>query len=142
MEFLSRNRVLIGKCLAAGTMLYGMGYVGGQYLRTAPELVIEETDPNKILRTPLPTPEPTPVKEPTLSTPALTSNTEQINLNTATVDDLETIEGIGPSTADNIIQYRTQHGGHFSTLEELRNVPRIGKKTFEKIAPFLKVSPP
>ena len=55
----------------------------------------------------------------------------KININTATSEELETITGIGPSTAEKIIDYRKNHGG-FLSIEDLMNVKGIGEKTFEK----------
>ena len=48
-----------------------------------------------------------------------------INLNTATIEQLDQLDGIGPTTAQKILQYRQEHGG-FSSVEELKNVPGIG----------------
>jgi competence protein ComEA len=52
-----------------------------------------------------------------------------INLNTATIEQLDQLEGIGPTTAQKILQYRQEHGG-FSSVEELKNVPGIGDTRF------------
>lgn len=57
---------------------------------------------------------------------------KKININTATEEELESLKGIGPATARNIISYREEYGG-FSSIEEIKNVKRIGDKTFEKI---------
>lgn len=57
---------------------------------------------------------------------------EKININTATEQELESLKGIGPATAKNIIRYREEYGG-FSSIEEIKNVKRIGDKIFEKI---------
>lgn len=57
---------------------------------------------------------------------------EKININTATEQELERLKGIGPATAKNIIRYREEYGG-FSSIEEIKNVKRIGDKIFEKI---------
>lgn len=56
----------------------------------------------------------------------------KVNINTATQTELETLKGVGPSLADNIIQYRKQNG-KFKNLEELRNVTGIGDAKFEQI---------
>ncbi|MGL4772471.1 MAG: helix-hairpin-helix domain-containing protein [Clostridium sp.] len=55
-----------------------------------------------------------------------------ININTATLAELDTLPGIGPVTAEKIIQYREENGG-FKNIEELMNVDRIGSKSFEKL---------
>ena len=57
---------------------------------------------------------------------------KKVNINTATEEELESLKGIGPATAKNIISYREEYGG-FSSIEEIKNVKRIGDKIFEKI---------
>jgi competence protein ComEA len=59
-----------------------------------------------------------------------------INLNTATVDQLTTLPGVGRRTAELIIEYRTKSGG-FKKIEELMNVKGIGEKTFLKLKPLV-----
>lgn len=53
-----------------------------------------------------------------------------ININTATADQLETLDGVGPVTADKIIEYRTLYGA-FETIEDIKKVSGIGDKTFD-----------
>ncbi len=55
-----------------------------------------------------------------------------ININTASAEQLQTLPGIGKVMANNIVDYRTTHGG-FSTVEEIKEVDRIDDKLFEKI---------
>lgn len=64
-----------------------------------------------------------------------------INLNTATVADLERLPGIGPKVAARIVDYRTKKGP-FKKTEELMNVQGIGEKSFLKLRAQLTVSAP
>jgi competence protein ComEA len=49
-----------------------------------------------------------------------------LNLNTATLEQLDELDGIGPATAQSILDYRDEHGG-FGSVEELGEVPGIGE---------------
>jgi competence protein ComEA len=62
-----------------------------------------------------------------------------LNLNTATVSQLETLPGIGNSTAKRILEYREKSGG-FKKIEDLMNVRGIGEKNFLKLKPLVTVS--
>jgi competence protein ComEA len=55
-----------------------------------------------------------------------------ISLGSATVEELDTIDGIGPVTAQKIVEYRDQHGG-LSSVEELDRVSGIGPATMESL---------
>ncbi len=59
-------------------------------------------------------------------------NTEKVNINMATQTELETLSGIGPSTAQKIINYRNENG-KFKTIEEIKNVPGIAESKFQSI---------
>ncbi len=59
-----------------------------------------------------------------------------IDINTAGLKELETLPGVGPKTAQWIIDYRTEHG-RFNKPEELTKVKRIGSKTLQKIRPYI-----
>jgi competence protein ComEA len=48
-----------------------------------------------------------------------------VNLNTATLEQLDTLPGVGPATAQKILDYRQEHGG-FGSVDELGEVPGIG----------------
>ncbi|MCL2197990.1 MAG: helix-hairpin-helix domain-containing protein [Defluviitaleaceae bacterium] len=61
-----------------------------------------------------------------------------ININTATSAELQTLSGIGPVLAENIITFREAHGG-FSYVGELIHVPRIGAATLERLRPLVTV---
>ena len=56
----------------------------------------------------------------------------KVNINTAKQTELETLTGIGPSTALKIINYREENG-EFKEIEDLKNVPGIGESKFEAI---------
>ena len=62
----------------------------------------------------------------------------QVNLNTATQADLETLSGIGPSKATAILEYR-ETIGTFKQVDDLKNVSGIGDKTFEKLKESISV---
>lgn len=56
----------------------------------------------------------------------------KININTATEEELDTLPGIGPSTATKILDYRKEKG-KFKTIEEIKEVSGIGENKYEKI---------
>ena len=64
-----------------------------------------------------------------------------INLNTATVAQLETLPGIGKATAERILEDRQKNGG-FKRVEDLMNVRGIGEKSFLKMKPLITVAAP
>jgi comEA protein len=57
--------------------------------------------------------------------------TEKVNLNTATLEQLQTLPGIGPALAERIIAHRAKIG-KFTKVEELLNVKGIGEKKFQQ----------
>ena len=64
-----------------------------------------------------------------------------VDLNTASVSLLNYVSGIGNTTAKNIISYREENGS-FTNRKELMNVKKLGKKTFEQCAGFVKIDNP
>lgn len=56
----------------------------------------------------------------------------KVNINSAGVDELSELPGIGPAYAQRIVDYRKEYGP-FKTIEDLLNVRGIGDRTFEKI---------
>jgi competence protein ComEA len=74
------------------------------------------------------------------SAPAAASASAPINLNTASVAQLETLPGIGRSTAERILEYR-QKNGSFKKVEDLMNVRGVGERSFLKLKPLVTVAP-
>ena len=62
-----------------------------------------------------------------------------VNLNTATVDQLADLPGVGKATAQRILEYRQKNGG-FKKIEELMNVKGIGEKSFLNLKPMITVA--
>ena len=65
-------------------------------------------------------------------------NNVGVNLNTASSYLLSYVSGIGPALAENIVEYRNEHGA-YGSRKELLNVKRLGDKAFEQCAGFLRI---
>jgi uncharacterized protein len=65
-------------------------------------------------------------------------NAVGVEVNTASKQLLTYVSGLGPSLAQNIVEYRNAHGP-FRSREELKKVPRLGPKAFEQAAGFLRI---
>lgn len=61
-----------------------------------------------------------------------------VNINKATTDELQTLTGIGPSKATEIISYREKNG-EFKKVEDIKNVKGIGESCFEKIKDKIRI---
>lgn len=61
-----------------------------------------------------------------------------VNINTCTLEELLTINGIGKAKAQSIIDYRKENG-NFNSIEDIKNVPGIGVSLFEKIKDYITV---
>lgn len=80
-------------------------------------------------------PAPAETGTPAASSSEATSSSGEpaiVNINTASVDELDTLPGVGPSTAQAIVDDRTQNGP-FASTEDLMRVSGIGEKKFEKL---------
>ncbi len=79
-----------------------------------------------------PLPKPRPYK------PELPEDSSTLNINTASAEELDELEGIGPKKAQDIIEYREKHG-NFNSVDDIRKVPGIGEKTLEKLREHIRV---
>jgi comEA protein len=66
---------------------------------------------------------------------------EKININTASLDDLQKLPRIGPKVAQRILDYRKQNG-NFKKIEELMKVKGIGEKVYARLKDMITVSTP
>ena len=69
---------------------------------------------------------------------SISTKNNKININKATQTELETIPGVGPSTALKIINYRDENG-KYSSIEDIKNVSGIGDVKYEKIKDYITV---
>lgn len=67
--------------------------------------------------------------------------TRRLNLNSASVDELQLLPGVGPAIAGRIVENRTTFGD-FATLDRLTRVPGVGERTILKLAPYVTTSSP
>jgi competence protein ComEA len=70
--------------------------------------------------------------------PGSTPSADLININDATLEQLDNLPGIGPTTAQKIIDYRTTNGP-FQRIEDIMNVSGIGPATFDKLKSLIGV---
>jgi competence protein ComEA len=80
---------------------------------------------------------------PVIGTPlpeVVTTTTELININTASAAELDALPGIGPASAQKIVEYRDQNGP-FVNAEDIINVSGIGPGTYERIKDLITVGP-
>lgn len=80
-----------------------------------------------------PSPPPARARGRTKVEPALQS----VSIN-GDVEELEQLPGVGPTIAQRIVDYRTEHGP-FESIDELRNVRGIGQKRFDRLSPYLRL---
>ena len=73
--------------------------------------------------------------------PSAPARVDLVNLNTSNATQIASLPGIGPKTAESIIQYRQKNGG-FKKIEEIMNVRGVGEKSFLKIKSLITVTAP
>ena len=104
-------------------------YLGGEISPHYAPLTLEAP-------TSLPGALPTEVSAPS-RTSAKKKASGPVSLSTGSLAELQTLPGVGPATAQKILDYRMEHGG-FSSIDEIQAVKGIGPKKFEKMRAFLK----
>lgn len=67
-----------------------------------------------------------------------TENGSVVNINLASLTELQLLPGVGPSTAQKILDYRQQNG-KFQRIEDIKNISGIGDKTFENLKDFIEI---
>ena len=73
-----------------------------------------------------------------LIAPKLIVAEDKVNINTANTEELSALPGIGPVTAERIIEYRDKNGP-FKNKEEITKIKGIGDKTFQKIKDLIAI---
>lgn len=69
---------------------------------------------------------------------SLSSGNQKVNINQASSEELQTLNGVGPATAEKIMDYRSSNGS-FKSIEDIKSVDGIGDKTFEKLKEHITV---
>ena len=82
-----------------------------------------------------------PTPPPASASPAPAATPPVVDLNRATVEELDRLPGIGPILARRIVEHRDRHGP-FRTVDELLGVPGIGERSLERLRPFVRVAAP
>ena len=85
-----------------------------------------------------PTEPPAALELPGSPTETTSENTDLININTASLEELDSLPGIGPTTAQRIIDYRTENGP-FTTIDQIMDVSGIGPATYDEIKNLITV---
>lgn len=84
---------------------------------------------------PAPETSPAPAEEPVLEEVLVEKS---VDINQASLEELDQLPGIGPALGQRIIDYREQNNG-FYDIEEIMEVSGIGEKTFQKLEPYIYV---
>ena len=91
---------------------------------------------------PAPASAPAPDPAPTSASHARATPDDPVILNTATVDDLRRLPGIGEKRATAALALRTRLGGRFHAIEDLLKVKGVGRTTLRHLRPLVRLDPP
>lgn len=154
MDRETKFRVVLLLTAAAITAAVLVGLYSVRPLQFYQVVVSATPTPEASAVSPTPTPEPASsavdsapmetslpeeeLMEPVPSGPQEVLVEKSVNLNTATLEELDKLPGVGPAIAQRIIDYREQNSG-FYDIEELMEVSGIGEKTFAKLEPYITV---
>lgn len=118
-----------------------VGVVGGGSALGFVWAIGPRSTPATILTSHPSAPEPTPQPKPTAPAHQPAAPKGRINLNTATLADLDTLPGVGKATAQAILDYRASHG-LIRTLSELDNIHGVGPALIERLRPLVTLDEP
>ncbi len=114
--------------------LFGLGTIGNAYIRGTQTHQAPRSAPNTVPDQPKANRKKQSSSRHSKALPALGS----VNINTANEQELCELPGVGPTTASQIIQYRSSHGS-FQSIDELDNVKGIGPKKLANIRPYCRI---
>lgn len=137
-EFIFKYRWFLGIALVA-IIVAGSGLIfydknKGKKINQENQKIAELNEQNELLRAEL------SQRTQQVAGAAVTEEDEsdKININAASAEELDTLPNIGPARAADIISYREENGG-FQTIEELKNIKGIGDKSFEDLKDLITV---
>ena len=119
--------VFLSIVFAIAAFIFGI-FLGKNGARTTVYVAEASTLPPVVTEAPSPPPQIS----------GITANGEKVNINTATVQELDQLPGIGEAIAQRIVDYRLENG-YFLAIEELMEVSGIGEKMFAQIRDLITV---
>lgn len=118
--------------ISAGTLLFTAGWFAARHFMVTPYTIVVEKKEQETDSLPV-------TEDETQKQPESMLEGEKININTASIYELDRLPNIGPSKAEAIVTYRTEHGA-FERIEELMDVSGIGEATFEELKEYVTVA--